>query len=106
MSSSLEQRRKRNKIASAKYRAKRNQENKNMRQALEHLRRQNAVLLQALNDAYRDKSNVGDAAEQSWSLSPFSAATKGHQDNDDGNIHCATYPTTCTVHQRTYSMSF
>ncbi|CDH48336.1 predicted protein [Lichtheimia corymbifera JMRC:FSU:9682] len=99
---SLEERRRRNKIASAKYRAKRSQENKNMRQALEHLRRQNAVLLQALNDVYRDKSNMGDAAAAaehqppSWPLLTFtSAAAAGAQGHDDGNIHCAThtYPT-------------
>lgn len=98
--SSLEERRRRNKIASAKYRAKRSQENKNMRQALEHLRRQNAVLLQALNDVYRDKSNMGDAAAaehppSSWPLLTFTSAAPGTQGHDDGNIHCAThtYPT-------------
>lgn len=90
----LEERRKRNKIASAKYRAKRSQETKNMRQALEHLRRQNAVLLQALNDVYRDKSNIG-AEQSSWSLSS-SAVAKPPSD-----IHH-------TIHQQqhTYPMSF
>lgn len=90
----LEERRKRNKIASAKYRAKRSQETKNMRQALEHLRRQNAVLLQALNDIYRDKSNIG-AEQSSWSLSS-SAVAKPPSD-----IHH-------TIHQQqhTYPMSF
>lgn len=99
--STLEERRRRNKIASAKYRAKRSQENKNMRQALEHLRRQNAVLLQALNDVYRDKSNMGDAAaaaeqQSSWPLLNSTSAA-GAQEHDDGNIHCAT-TSTCTIH--------
>ncbi|KAI9476632.1 hypothetical protein BDB00DRAFT_859900 [Zychaea mexicana] len=51
-------RRQRNKMASAKYRAKRNQETANMRRTVEMLKRQNNMLQQQLNEAYSDRSRM------------------------------------------------
>ncbi|KAI7854109.1 hypothetical protein BDC45DRAFT_569650 [Circinella umbellata] len=53
-----QERRERNKMASAKYRAKRNQETANMRKAVETLKKQNNYLQQQLNEAYSDRSRM------------------------------------------------
>ena len=53
-----QERRERNKMASAKYRAKRNQETANMRKTVEMLKKQNNYLQQQLNEAYSDKTRM------------------------------------------------
>ncbi|KAI7881589.1 hypothetical protein K492DRAFT_177029 [Lichtheimia hyalospora FSU 10163] len=58
----LDERRRRNKEASARYRAKRNQQNEHMRSLVEQLQQQNNVLFMALQEAYQ---NQGRAAPRS-----------------------------------------
>lgn len=72
----LDERRRRNKEASARYRAKRNQQNEHMRSLVEQLQQQNNVLFMALQEAYQHQ---GRAAPRSIEDLMMSMNIKGSE---------------------------
>ncbi|KAJ8656769.1 hypothetical protein O0I10_007617 [Lichtheimia ornata] len=87
----LDERRRRNKEASARYRAKRNQQNEHMRSLVEQLQQQNNVLFMALQEAYQHQ---GRAAPRSIEDLMMSMNIKGSE--------CTTTTTNST---NSYSVS-
>lgn len=78
----LDERRRRNKEASARYRAKRNQQNEHMRSLVEQLQQQNNVLFMALQEAYQHQ---GRAAPRSIEDLMMSMNLKGSESSTTTN---------------------